>query len=73
MHKASDPGDNSDASYVPRKEGGRGFASIEERIDILIRRLEDNIKKRLISYNTNNARINKKITKKTKLGRRAIL
>ena len=45
MHKALHPRDDVDKLYVPRKEGGRGLASIEDSIDISIQRLEDNIEK----------------------------
>ena len=45
MHKALHPRDNIDRLYVSRKEGGRGLASIEDSVDVLIQRLEDNIEK----------------------------
>ena len=41
MHKALHPRDDVDRLYVSRKEGGRGFASI----DTSIQRLEDYIQK----------------------------
>ena len=44
MHKALHPRDNVDRLYVSRKEGERGLANIEDRVDILIQ-LEDYIKK----------------------------
>ena len=46
--------------YVPRKEGGRGLASIEDSVDTSIQRLDDYIKKpereliRAIRNNTDN-------------------
>ena len=45
MHKALHPRDDVDRLYVPRKEGGRGLASIEESVDTSIQRLEDYIEK----------------------------
>ena len=36
MHKALHPRDDVDRLYVSRREGGRGFASIEDSIDALI-------------------------------------
>ena len=45
MHKALHPGDDVDKLYVARKEGGKGLASTENRIDALIRRLNDYIEK----------------------------
>ena len=45
MHKALHPRDNVDRLYVPRKEGGRGLAIIEDSVDTLIQRLEDYIEK----------------------------
>ena len=45
VHKALHPGDDVDRQYVSRKEGGRGFASIEDSVDISIQRLEDYIEK----------------------------
>ena len=46
MHKALHPINDTDRLYVSRKEGGKGFASIEDRMDVSIQRLEDYIKKR---------------------------
>ena len=43
MHKALHPRD--DRLYVPRKEGGRGHAIIEDTVDASIQRLEDYIEK----------------------------
>ena len=45
MHKALHPRDDVDRLYVSRKEGGRGFASIEDTVDASIQRLEDYIEK----------------------------
>ena len=45
MHKALHPIDDVDRLYVPRKEGGRGLASIEDSIDTSIQQLEDYIEK----------------------------
>ena len=45
MHKAQYPRDDVDRLYVPRKEGGRGLASIENSVDASIKRLKDNIEK----------------------------
>ena len=41
MHKALHPSDDVGRLYVSRKEGGRGFASIEDTVDASIQRLED--------------------------------
>ena len=46
MHKALHPRDDTDRLHVPRKEGGRGLASIEDSVDTSIQRLEDYIEKR---------------------------
>ena len=57
MHKALHPRDNVDRLYVPRKEGERGLASIEDSVDTSIQRLEDYIEKHergLISAIRNN-------------------
>ena len=43
MHEALHPRDDVDRLYVPRKEGGRGLASIEDSVDTSIQRLEDYI------------------------------
>ena len=40
MHKTLHPRDDVDRLYVPRKEGGRGLASIEDSVDTSIQRLE---------------------------------
>ena len=44
MHKALHLRDDVDRLYVSRKEGGRGFSSIEDSVDASIR-LGDYIKK----------------------------
>ena len=41
MHKALHPRDDVDRLYVSRKEGGRGFASIEDTVDASIQWRED--------------------------------
>ncbi len=45
MHKALNHRDDVDKLYVPRKEGRRGLASIEDSVDTSIQRLEDYIEK----------------------------
>ena len=45
MTKALHPRDDVDRLYASRKEGGRGFASIEDSVDASIQRLEDYIEK----------------------------
>ena len=45
MYKVLHPRDNVDRLYVSKKEGGRGFASIEDSVDASIQRLEDYIEK----------------------------
>ena len=45
MHKALLHRDDVDSLYVSRKEGGRGLASIEDRVDASIQRREDYIEK----------------------------
>ena len=42
--KAFHSRDEGEGLYVSRKEGGIGFASIQDSVDALIQRLEDNIK-----------------------------
>ena len=42
MHKVLHPRDDVDRLYVSRKEGRRGLASIEDRVNASIQRLEDN-------------------------------
>ena len=68
MHKVLHPRDHVDRQYVPRKEGGRGLASIEDSVDTSIQRLEDYIEKHelgritAIRNNTDNT-IDNRITK----------
>ena len=45
MHKGLHPRDDIDSLYVPRKDGGRGLASIEDIVNTFIQRLEDYIEK----------------------------
>ena len=45
MYKALRPRDDVERLSVSRKEGGGGFASIEETIDTSIQRLEDYMEK----------------------------
>ena len=45
MHRTLHPRDDVDRLYVPRKEGGRGLASIEDSVDTSIQRLEHYIEK----------------------------
>ena len=57
LHKALHPRDGVDRLYVPRKEGGRGLASIEDSVDTSIQRLEEYIEKHergLITATRNN-------------------
>ena len=57
MHKALRPKDDTERLYVSRKEGGRGFVSIEHRVGNSKRHLDDYIKKNkegLITANKNN-------------------
>ena len=69
LRKALDLRDNVDRLYVSRKEGGRGFASIEDSVDASIQ-LEDCIEKHeggLITAtrnDTNNTKTNRNKTKK---------
>ena len=71
MHKALHPRDDVDRLYVPRKEGGRGFASIEDSVDTSIERLKDFIEKHerglitAIRNNTDNS-IDNRMTKTRK-------
>ena len=73
IHKALHPRDDVDRLYVPRKEGGRGLASIEDSVDTSLQRLEDYIEKHewglitAIRNNTDNTIDNRMtITKKQK-------
>ena len=43
MHKALHPRDDDDRLHVPRKDGGRELASIEDTVDTSILRLENYI------------------------------
>ena len=45
MHKALHPRPDVERLYVPRKEGGRGLANIEDSVDTSIQRLVDYIEK----------------------------
>ena len=57
MHKSLHHRNHVDRLYVPRKEGGRGIASIEDSVDTLIQWLEDYIEKHergLITATKNN-------------------
>ena len=73
MHKTLHPRDDVDRLYVPRKEGRRGLASIQDSVDASIQRLEAIIKRRRVRLitttrnNTDNTRINRtEITRKQK-------
>ena len=73
MNKALHPRDDVDRLYVPRKEWGRGFVSVEDNVDTPIQRLEDYIEKHerglimAIRNNTDNTIDNKiTITRKQK-------
>ena len=73
MHKALHPRDGVDRLYVPRKERGRGFASIEDSIGTSIQWLEDSLEKHkgdlitAISNDTDNTMANiMTITRKQK-------
>ena len=72
MHKALHPRDNIDRLYVPRKDGGRGLASIEDSVDSSIQRLEDYIEKHerglitAIRNNTDNTIDDRMTTRKQK-------
>ena len=71
MHKVLHPRDDVERLYVPRKEGGRGLASIEDSVDASIQRLEDYIEKHegglitAIRINTDNT-IDNRMTKTRK-------
>ena len=73
MHKALHPRDDVDRLYVPRKEGGRELASIEDSVDASIQRFDDYIGKHerglltVIGNDTDNTMDNKMtITRKQK-------
>ena len=76
MYKALHPRDDVDRLYVLRKEEGRGLASIEDRVDASIQRLEDYIQKYdrgliiAIRNDTNNTMDN---NYETKMGRKTTL
>ena len=71
MHKALHPREDVDRLFVPRKEGGRELASIEDSADTSIQRLEDYIEKHgrglitTIRNNTDNT-TDKRMTKTRK-------
>ena len=57
IHKALHPRDDANRLYVPRKEGGRGLASIEDSVDALRQRIKAYKEKhggRLITATRNN-------------------
>ena len=67
MHKALYPRDDVDRLYVLRRERGRGFASIEDHVDVSIQLFENYIEKRggrLIAAIRNNT--NDRISRTTK-------
>ena len=71
MHKALHPRDDVERLYVPRKEEGRGLASIEYSIDTSIQRLEDYIEKQergliMAIRNSTDHTIDNKMTKTRK-------
>ena len=72
IQKTLNPRDDVDRLYVPRKEGGRGLASIEDSVNALMQRLEDYIEKHVamiteIRNDTDNIMANRMIkTKKQK-------
>ena len=73
MHKALHSRDDVDRLYVPKKEGGRRLASIENSVDASIQRLEVYIQKRgerlirATRNNTDDTRTNRTtITRKQK-------
>ena len=71
MHKALHPRDDVDRLFVPRKDGGRGLAGIEDSVHTSIQRLEDYIEKHerglitAIRNNTDNT-IDNRMTKTRK-------
>ena len=71
MHNASHPRDDVDRLYLPKKEGGRGLASIEDSVATSIQRLEDYTEKHerglitAIKNNTDNT-IDNRMTKTRK-------
>ena len=75
MHKALHPRDDVDRLYSSREEGGRGFASIIDNVDALIR-LMDNIKEHggglitAIKNDTENTMTNKMIITRKQNGKK---
>ena len=79
MFKALHPRDDVDRLYVSRRDGRRGFASIENNMDTSIQRLKDYIEKHVgrlitaIRNNTNDTRTSRMIiTRKQKWGKRQL-
>ena len=78
IHKALHRRDDADRLYVSRKEGGRGFVSIEDSVDALIR-LEDYIQKQdgglitAIRNETDNAMDNRMTITRKKMGGKTTL
>ena len=74
MHKALHSRDDVDRLYTSRKDGGRGFASIEDNVDASIRRLEDYVEKhekRLITaISTDNTKTNRVTIARKKIGKK---
>ena len=72
MQKVSDTKDDVDRIYVPRKQGGRGLASIEDSVDTSIQRLKDYIEKHERGLNTaiRNNTDNTIDKRRTKMGRK---
>ena len=70
MHKVLHPRDDVHILYVSRKEGGRGFTSIENSFNVSIQRLKDYIDKcgRLITATRNNTDLTK--TNRTTINRK---
>ena len=73
-NKKTNPRDDVDSVYVPRKEGGRWLKSIQDSIKTLIQGPEDYRKKwgeKLITTIRNNTCSNRtKTTRKQKIGRK---
>ena len=76
MHNALHPRDDVDRLYVSRKEGGRGLFSIEDSVDVSIKRLEDYIQKQegwlitAIRNNTDNTKDKRKTITGNKNGKK---
>ena len=64
------PRDDIDGLYVSKKEGGRGFASIEDSMEASIRLLEDYIKKSKESLLTATRKRNNNKNSETEMGRK---